>query len=216
MVFNLGQFLHTTLRIMAAETNSGIRIAVIPGSVRPDNYTAKATAIVVDEIRKHDDISLDLFDLAVLNLPPPGIGGGSAAVEAFVESVSRATGVIFATPEYHGSFSSVTKLAIENLGFPSVLAGKPVALLGVAAGAIGAVKSLEQLRSVCSHVGAIVLPGPVSVAGVRGVFDEAGHCTDDAVEKRIRGVATHLIDYIHGHICPRIALEEMVRQELSR
>ena len=91
---------------------------------------------------------------------------GSPEVDEFVEKVSRATGVIFATPEYHGSFSSVTKLAIENLGFPSVISGKPVALLGVAAGAIGAIKSLEQLRGVCSHVGAIVLPGPVSVAGV--------------------------------------------------
>ena len=36
------------------------------------------------------------------------------------------------------------KLVIENLGFPSVLAGKPVALLGMAAGAIGAIKSLEH------------------------------------------------------------------------
>ena len=67
----------------------------------------------------------------------------------------------------------MAKLIIENLGFPSVLATKPVALLGVAAGQIGAIKSLEQLRSVLSHVGAIVLPGPVSVAGVQGVFDES-------------------------------------------
>ena len=41
-----------------------------------------------------------------------------------------ATGLVFATPEYHGTYSSVTKLIIENLGFPSVLATKPVALLG--------------------------------------------------------------------------------------
>lgn len=30
-------------------------------------------------------------------------------------------------------------------------------------------------------------------------------------EKRIRRVATNLIDYIEGNICPRMALEEMVR-----
>ena len=34
--------------------------------------------------------------------------------------------VVLATPEYHGSFSSVMKLMIENLGFPSVLEGKSV------------------------------------------------------------------------------------------
>ena len=105
------------------------------------------------------------------------------------------------------------KLVIENLGFPSVLAGKPVALLGVAGGVIGAVKALEHLRSVCSHIGAIVLPGPVSVAGVQKVFDAEGRCLDAGIEKRIRGAAKNLIDYIHSNICPRVALEEMVRRE---
>jgi FMN reductase len=126
-------------------------------------------------------------------------------------AVKAATGVILATPEYHGSFSSVLKLAIENLGFPSVLAGKPIALLGVAAGQIGAIKSLEHLRSVCSHVGAIVLPGPVSVAGVNKLFDADGNCLDPSVEKRVRGTATGLLNYIQANICPRFALEEMVR-----
>jgi hypothetical protein len=37
-------------------------------------------------------------------------------------------------------------------------------------GSIGAIKSLEQLRSVCAHVGALALPLPVSVANVQQVF----------------------------------------------
>ena len=41
-----------------------------------------------------------------------------------------------------------------------------LALLGVAGGRIGAIKSLEQLRAVCAHTGAMVVPGSVSVAGV--------------------------------------------------
>ena len=73
-----------------------------------------------------------------------------------------------------------------------MLAAKPVALLGVAAGAIGAIKALEHLRSVCSHIGAIVLPGPVSVAGVTRVFDENGKCIDAGTEKRVRGIARRL------------------------
>ena len=126
------------------------------------------------------------------------------------QQVSDATGVIL---EYHGSYSSVIKLIIEQLGYPSVLSGKPIALLGVAAGSIGAIKALEHLRSVCSHVGAIVLPGPVSVAAVHKVFDENGQCTDPAMEQRIRSVATNLIDYIRDNICPRVALEQMVRPD---
>ena len=115
------------------------------------------------------------------------------------------------TPEYHGSFSSTMKLTIDNLGFPSVLSGKPIALVGVAAGRIGAVKALEHLRSVASHVGGIVLPGPVSVANVREVFDETGAIIDPGVEKQIRAAATRLVDYIEKHLCPALCFEEMVR-----
>ncbi len=193
-----------------------IQIVAIQGTVRPGNFTAKALELVADELRKHDGVGVELIDPSTLNLPFPGMDGGGQGAKLLQEKVSAATGVILSTPEYHGSFSSVLKLVIENLGFPSILAGKPVALLGVAAGQIGAIKALEQLRSVCSHVGAIVLPGPVSVAGVQQLFDEQGRCLDQATEERIRGVATKLLDYIKGYICPRVALEEMVRQRLSR
>jgi chromate reductase len=147
-------------------------IVCISGTNRPDNYTARALGIVVDAFR-HSHIDPLVFDARNLSLafpghPDPGDG------ERLRTAIAAAPGVILATPEYHGSFCAMTKLIIENLGFPSVLAGKPVALVGVAAGRIGAIKALEQLKSVCAHIGAIVVPGAVSVAGVQQVFDEQG------------------------------------------
>ncbi len=192
--------------------SGGIRIVAILGTARPGNFTSMALALVIDEIEKQEDIGVDLIDPATMNLPLPGLGPDSAEPKTIQELVSKSTGVVFSTPEYHGTFSSAAKLIIENLGFPSVLASKPVALVGVAAGQIGAIKALEHLRSVLSHVGAIVLPGPVSVAGVQNVFDEEGHCVDEAVEKMVRGVGTNLVEYIRGHVCPRVALEEMLRR----
>jgi hypothetical protein len=53
------------------------------------------------------------------------------------------------------------------------------------------------------------------VAGVQQVFDEEGRCLDEKIEKRIRGVATQLLDYINMNVCPRIALEAMVREKAS-
>ncbi len=202
--------------MMNQQEDKGIRIVAVLGTARPGNFTSKALALVIDEIRKEKDITLQVIEPAKLNLPLPGTDPESADTKLLRETVSNATGVVFSTPEYHGSYSSVSKLVIENLGFPSVLAGKPVALVGVAAGQIGAIKALEHLRSVLSHIGAIVLPGPVSVAGVQQLFDDEGRCTDEATEKRIRGVATNLIDYIRANICPRVALEQMVREELER
>ena len=192
--------------------SGGIRIVAVLGTARPGNFTSKALALVIDEIEKQEDIRVDLIDPATMNLPLPGSSPDSADTKSIQEIVSQSTGVVFSTPEYHGTYSSAAKLIIENLGFPSVLASKPVALVGVAAGQIGAIKALEHLRSVLSHVGAIVLPGPVSVAGVQNVFDEEGRCRDEVVEKMVRGVATNLIEYIRGYVCPQVALEDMMRR----
>lgn len=192
-----------------SETHTGIRVVTLLGTPRPGNFTGKALAIVEDELRQLG-AAVETFDPAEMTLAPPGSAPTEDA-QVLQREVKAASGVILSTPEYHGCFCSTLKLMIENLGFPSALGGKPVALLGVASGRIGAIKSLEQLRGVCSHVGAIVLPGPVSVAGVNRVFDEEGNCLDEATEKQIRGLAANLMDYLHQNVCPRIALEAMVR-----
>ncbi len=187
-----------------------IKIATISGSVRKNNYTSFALQLVQDELKKQDDVELITIDPADFRLNLPGMPGENES-KRLQELVGSAVGVILSTPEYHGSYSSVIKLVIENLGFPSKLQGKPVSLLGVAAGRIGAVKSIEHLRGVCAHVGAMVLPFTVSVANVQKIFDESGNCSDPATEKFIRQLATNHVDYIRKHICPGISFEEMVR-----
>ena len=158
---------------MAPQSN-GIRVVVINGSVRQGNYTGKAAALVVDEFKRYPQVHVKEILPAGMQLPLPGTDANSPATKQLQDEVRAATAIVLATPEYHGTFSSVMKLVIENLGFPSVLAGKPVALLGVAAGSIGAIKSLEHLRGVCSHIGAVVLPLAASIANVQKVFDADG------------------------------------------
>jgi len=191
---------------------SPIPMVAILGSVRPGNYTTKALAVVEDEIGKFSDVELNIIDPAKIEVPLPGMGNGPSDLNLLKEKVSAEAGVILATPEYHGSYSSVIKLLIENRGFPNALSGKPGALLGVVAGRIGAIKAEEHPRRVCSHVGGIVLPGPISVAGVQQVFDEQGNCLDQGVEQEIRSLTGKLVDYIQHHHCPKVPLEEMVRQ----
>jgi chromate reductase, NAD(P)H dehydrogenase (quinone) len=193
------------------QASEKIKIVLIKGSVRPNNYTSMASALVVDELRKDSHVEVEVIDPGELNLPLPGVNPNAEGTRKLQAAVKSATAVILATPEYHGGISSVTKLVIENLGFPSVLAGKPVALLGVAAGSIGAIKALEQLRSICSHIGAIVLPLAVSIPNVQKVLDKAGHPLDPAVEKLIRSVATNVLNYVHQNICPSVTLERLLR-----
>jgi FMN reductase len=195
------------------QPTGAIRIVAILGTTRPGNYTTKALAFVLDELSHHGDVHVDVIDPRDLSLVFPGTGPSDGSVQRLEDMIRHASGVIVATPEYHGTYPAILKLIIENLGFPSGLSGKPVALLGVAAGQIGAIKSLEHLRSVLSHIGAIVLPGPVSVARVQTVFDDDGRCTNPKIERSVRGVATTLTEYIRDAACPDIALEEVLRSE---
>ncbi|MDC0664280.1 NADPH-dependent FMN reductase [Marinobacter sp. SS21] len=191
-----------------------INIVAICGSVRPGNYTNMALELAVSELRSVPNVKVTTIQLAPLDLPLPGLPAKQPdAIAQFQLQVKEATGVLLASPEYHGGISSPMKLAIDNLGFPSMLAGKPVSILGVAAGTIGAVKSTEQLRAICAHVGAVPLPLAVSIAHVQQVFDESGRCTDPAAEKNIRRAATSLMDYINNAVCPKISLEAIMREQ---
>lgn len=191
-------------------THEPLKIVAFSGSVRDGARTDAGLRIAVDQLQNAGGVDVVVVDLREITLPMPGRGDDDTT-RAFRDIVASSDGVLIATPEYHGSFSSVTKLAIDNLGFPSVLRGKPVSLLGVAAGRIGAIKALEHLRSVCSHLGSLVLPGPVSVANAGAIFDEQGNCTDASTEKAIRGLADHLVEYVRTYAIGKCSLEESAR-----
>ncbi len=191
-----------------------MKIATILGSLNKNGSCAHALNIIHDELQKSDNIELVIVDPNDYTLPFPGQSIPNSDEKKLQQLLSDVAGIIISTPEYHGSFSSIVKLVIENLGFPSVLSGKTVSLLGVAGGSIGAIKSLEQLRSICSHVGSIVLPGPVSIPNVHSVFDKDGNCLDVKTEQRLRTLANEMVKYAEKHICPENALEEQVREDL--
>ncbi len=191
-----------------------LKIVAIQGSVRPENNTAKAIAVLSRHLAKQPDIQFEVIDPTDMTLALPGKGETEDA-KRIQAILADADGVVLATPEYHGSYSSVMKLMIDNMGFPSGLSGKPVALLGVAAGRIGAIKALEHLRSVASHVGAIVLPGPVSIANVRNAFDDQGNVLDEGLQRLIEGLVDGLIDYIKTTTCHLKGFEAFTRESTA-
>lgn len=186
-------------------------IVMINGSARAGNYTGQALAVIQDALEQHDNVTVTTLEPATLKLAVPGSVMDNRDAAGVREAVAEADGLVLGTPEYHGSFSALLKLVIENLGFPSAMRGKPVALVGVAAGRIGAVKSLEHLRSVCSHVGATVLPGPISIARVRDVFDAHGAIQDSEIERMLHALGDDLLEYVRRAVIITRCLEEEVR-----
>jgi len=171
-----------------------MKIVTLLGSVQSNTNTGKALAEVENYLREQG-AEVERIDPLKLELNMPGLGDTKDA-EGIRELASAADGIIMATPEYHGSYSAVIKLIIENLGYPSVMEGKPTVLLGVAAGGPGATKAIEHLRSLSAHIGCMTLPKAVSVANAYRVFDKEGKCTDEDLVKRFHALGDALISSI--------------------
>jgi chromate reductase, NAD(P)H dehydrogenase (quinone) len=184
-------------------------IVAISGTSRPNNYTSRALAVVVRELEARG-ATVTTFDARNVSLGFPGMPTTDDA-KRLQDAVRNSTAVVLASPEYHGSFAAMTKLILENMGFPSAIKSKPLALLGVAQGRIGAVKSLEQLRSVCSHMGAIVLPMAISIAGVQQIWDERGELADESARTALRQLSESLLEFVKTYVCPKHELEALVR-----
>ncbi len=187
-------------------------VTAILGSLRPGNRTRHALELMLACLRRDPELSLDLIDPATMTLALPGDYNAPLVAEELMTRVAMADALVLATPEYHGSYSSVIKAIIDNLGYPSAMADKPVVLLGVASGKIGAVKAIEHLRGVCAHVGAIVLPNPVSIAQVHEVFTDQGICTHPEIAGLIEHTADYLLGYLRGRPPHEPSLQEVVRQ----
>ena len=121
-----------------------------------------------------------MLDLRPLHLP---FAGSTWAPDDFPHvselraAVQNADGLIWATPEYHGSFSGVLKNALDLCDIAD-FDGKVVALLGVAAGQIGAIQALSHLRGVARQLHAWAIPSQVSIARAYAAFGEDGQITD--------------------------------------
>jgi NAD(P)H-dependent FMN reductase len=76
-------------------------IVGISGTNRPDNYTSRALAVSIDEIRKVDrDARIEVVDGRQLQLGFPG-SPPSADAHRMQALLREAAGVVLATPEYH-------------------------------------------------------------------------------------------------------------------
>ncbi len=184
---------------MSNPTPRPIHLVAVSGSVRKDGYTRQFLDLLIELLERHPGVTVDCIDPGEFELAFPGESAARELEKRLVARVAPADGILLSTPEYHGSYSSVLKVLIDNMGYPSVMAGKPVSLLGIATGRLGAIKALEHLRSVCSHIGAIVLPYPVSVAEAHNKIDASGRCTDADLGELMENCASQLVAYTRNH-----------------
>jgi NAD(P)H-dependent FMN reductase len=72
---------------------------------------------------------------------------------------------------------------------------KMVGLLGIAGGGMGAVNSINHLRTIMRGVGAWVIPHQVSVASSGKLFSAPNQLADPALEQRIKKLGSDVVKF---------------------
>src|SRR2546423_4408600 len=139
-----------------------MRVLGFAGSLRRASYNRALIAaahqlappaITIDTFEL-DDIPLYNGDLDVDGVRP-------FEVDRFKQAIAAADALLVATPEYNYSVSGVLQNALDWASRPamkSVLAGKPVAIMGASPGAIGTARAQQQLKLVLMGTMSLVMP----------------------------------------------------------
>lgn len=151
-----------------------ISLKIISGTDRPNSYALRVSKYVQEKYRQ-EGVSTEIIDLQ--NFPLDQVVGGKygeelPAVDNFVEQAVIADGLVVVCPEYNGGYPGILKLFIDYLPFPNSLDKKPIALIGEANGAFGAMRAVEQLQQVFGYRNAHIFPERVFISRVNKNFDD--------------------------------------------
>ncbi|MFD9393526.1 NADPH-dependent FMN reductase [Streptomyces sp. NPDC060000] len=147
-----------------------LNLAVIVGSTRSGRIGPLVAAWLADRAGGHDDLNVDLIDLAEAGLPSD-LDASSPQVTAVAPRLARADAFVVVTPEYNHSFPAPLKTAIDC--FRTEWQAKPVGFVSYG-GMAGGLRAVEQLRQVFAETHTVGVRDTVSFHNVWEQLGEQG------------------------------------------
>ena len=167
-----------------------MRILAVSGSLRADSYNTSLLRAALElapegvELELWEGIGeLPIYDQDLEERRPP------ASVRRLREDWAAADAILFSTPEYNGSVPGGLKNAIDWASRPrleSVLANRPVAVVGASTGRFGALWAQTDLKRILGAAGARVVGGEIPVARAHERFEADGTLLDSELLDQLR------------------------------
>ncbi len=183
-----------------------LRITAVCGSLSKKSTTKMALELALKGAAEYDvntsliqprDYKLVFYgEVEEENYPPD--------VLKLRKEIKESQGLIIGTPEYHGSLSGALKNMLDLMSVEQ-FEGKIVGLVGVAGGHVGAINSLNTMRTIGRNLHCWVLPQEVSVADSMKVFNEDGTVTEPAIEERLLNIGRQVVKFA--------SLQRKIRQD---
>jgi chromate reductase len=153
----------------------------IAGSLRKGSFNAAALR-AAQELAP-TGMTIEIFDIGAIPLYNDDVRaqGFPPAVADLRAKIKAADGLLLSTPEYNYSTSGVLKNVVDWASRPPEhpFDGKPIALMGASAGALGTARAQYHLRHMFIFLNAHILNRPeVFIGAASTKFDAAGKLTD--------------------------------------
>lgn len=175
------------------------RLVGISGSLRKGSLNTALLRSAADLAPEETSLSIASIDDIPLYNGDLDVDGGPEAVQELKRRISEADGLVLATPEYNYGIPGVLKNAIDwasRPGFQSVLAGKPVAIIGAAPGVIGTARAQAQLKQVLLATLSEVFPYPEVLVGKAHERFQDGRLQDEQTQTFLRQMLEAYVAWI--------------------
>jgi chromate reductase len=173
-----------------------VTILGIAGSLRKGSYN-RAALRAVQQLAP-ETCRVEIFELD--GIPPfnqDEEGNVPERVTALKQAIRAADAILIVTPEYNYSVPGVLKNAIDWASRPygdSAWEGKPVAVMGAAAGPLGSARAQYHLRQIFVFLNMFPVNRPeVMISAAQEKFDVQGNLINETSRKLIRQLLENLV-----------------------
>ena len=188
---------------------SAVKVLAIPGSLRAGSLNRKLLALAITEAKRLG-AEVEVFDLKEVALPiydgdVEAMGAPAGALD-FKERISRAQGLLFATPQYNHGVPGGLKNAIDWASRPlpplngqphphsRPFAGKLAALMGASPSLGATAYGQLALREVLNVLSVWTMPGELQLAQAYEAFDARGQLKAEPRRKDLAGFIERFIE----------------------
>ena len=148
-------------------------LKIISSTDRP-NSTSLAVSKYLKKLFEKEGVIADVISLE--DFPIADVQGGKygndiPSVEEFRRPILNADAILWVIPEYNGSFPGILKLFVDYLPFPEAFVKTSMSFIGVAAGAFGGLRAVEQFQMILNYRNAPQFPERVFIQRSSKTFD---------------------------------------------
>ena len=173
------------------------RILMLYGSLRPRSYSRLATEEAARLLRLFG-ADVRIFDPSDMPFPDQIEGDDHPAIHELREHAMWSEGMVWCSPERHGTITGLMKAQIDNLplnmGGMRPTQGRTLAVMQVSGGS-QSFNTVNTLRLLGRWMRMITIPNQSSIAQAYREFDEAGRMRPSSYYERIVDVMEELVRF---------------------